>query len=87
MVLRAEGKAEQADMVTNTMPQGAESTFVRWPEQIGLGQAALRVGRALCNDPFAVLLADDFHTYEGNVVTADLPRTFAVAGKTQFSVI
>ncbi len=39
------------------------------------------------NDPFAVLLADDFLTYEGAGVTADLARAFETSGKTQLSVM
>ena len=35
----------------------------------------------------AVLLADDFLTYEGAGVTADLARAFAATGKTQLSVM
>jgi UTP--glucose-1-phosphate uridylyltransferase len=39
------------------------------------------------NDPFAVLLADDFLTYEGAGVTADLARGFEASGKTQLSAM
>ena len=74
MALRAKGKAEQADMVKNILPAGVECIFVRQPEQLGLGHAVLCAERAVGNDPFAVLLADDFLTYEGAGVTADLAR-------------
>ena len=37
---------------------------MRQPEQLGLGHV-LCAERAVGNDPFAVLLADDFLTYEG----------------------
>lgn len=87
MALRARGKNEQADMVKNILPEGVECIFVRQPEQLGLGHAVLCAERAVGNDPFAVLLADDFLTYEGNGVTADLARAFAASGKTQLSVM
>ena len=38
-------------------------------------------------DPFAVLLADDFLTYQGAGVTADLVHSYVVTGKTQLSVM
>jgi UTP--glucose-1-phosphate uridylyltransferase len=87
MALRAKGKVEQADMVKNLLPEGVECIFVRQPEQLGLGHAVLCAERAVGNEPFAVLLADDFLAYEGNGVTADLARAFAASGKTQLSVM
>lgn len=87
MALRAKGKAEQAEMVKNILPAGVECIFVRQPEQLGLGHAVLCAERAVGNDPFAVLLADDFLTYEGAGVTADLARGFEASGKTQLSVM
>ena len=87
MALRAKGKAEQADMVKNILPDSVECIFVRQPEQLGLGHAVLCAERAVGRDPFAVLLADDFLTYEGNGVTADLAHAFVASGKTQLSVM
>ena len=74
--LRAKGKTDQADMVHNILPSGVECMFVRQPEQPGLGHAVLCAERAVGNDPFAVLLADDFLTYEGAGVTADLVKAY-----------
>lgn len=87
MALRAKGKDEQADMVRNILPAGVECIFVRQAEQLGLGHAVLCAERAIGNDPFVVLLADDFITYEGDGVTADLVRAFEASGKTQLSVM
>ena len=87
MALRAKGKDEKAQMVKNILPQGMECIFVRQPEQLGLGHAVLCAERAVGNNPFAVLLADDFLTYESTGVTADLARAFAESGKTQLSVM
>ena len=85
--LRAKGKNEQADMVRNILPQGVECIFVRQPEQLGLGHAVLCAERAVGNDPFAVLLADDFLTYDGAGVTADLVKGYETSGRTQLSVM
>ena len=87
VALRTAGKNEQADMVKNILPDGIECIFVRQSEQLGLGHAVLCAERVVGDDPFAVLLADDFVTYKGQGVTADLTRAFHASGKTQLSVI
>ena len=87
MALRSAGKDDQADMVKNILPDGVECIFVRQPEQLGLGHAVLCAERVVGNDPFAVLLADDFVTYDGHGVTADLTQAFEASGKTQLSVM
>ena len=87
MVLRAKGKDAQADLVKNILPAGVECIFVRQPEQLGLGHAVLCAERVVGNDPFAVLLADDFLTSQGAGVTADLVQNFSRSNKTQLSVM
>ena len=64
-----------------------ECIFVRQPEQLGLGHAVLCAERAIGNEPFALLLADDFITYEGAGITADLVRAYDISCKTQLSVM
>lgn len=85
--LRAKGKHEQADMVCNILPEGIECVFVRQAEQLGLGHAVLCAERVVGDEPFAVLLADDFIVAEGAGVTADLVRAFEETGKSQLSVM
>jgi len=85
--LRAKGNHQQAEMVKNILPAGVECIFTRQPEQLGLGHAVLCAARAVGNEPFAVLLADDFITYKGSGVTADLVRAFETLGKNQLSVM
>ena len=87
IALRAKGKNKQADMVKNILPTDVECIFVRQPEQLGLGHAVLCAERAVGNDPFAVLLADDFLTNQNNGVTSDLVRAFEATGKSQLSVM
>jgi len=86
-MLRAKGKDAQADMVRNIIPAGVECIFVRQAEQLGLGHAVLCAERAVVDDPFAVLLADDFLTDYEPGVTADLTQAFAGSGKSQLSVM
>jgi UTP--glucose-1-phosphate uridylyltransferase len=85
--LRAKGKIAQADMVKNILPPGVECIFVRQIEQLGLGHAVLCAERVVGDEPFAVLLADDFLLQEGKGVTEDLACSFEKSGKTQLSVM
>lgn len=85
--LQAKGKIDQRDVVRNILPSGVKCIFVRQPEQLGLGHAVLCAERAVGDDPFAALLADDFLTYEGAGVTADLVKGYEVSGRTQLSVM
>ena len=89
--LRAKGKHEEANMVHNILPSGVECIFVRQAEQLGLGHAILCAERVVGNEPFAVLLADDFLTQQSTLatsnVTADLKEAFEISGQTQLSVM
>lgn len=85
--LRSRGRYAEADMVRNILPDGVECIFVRQQEQLGLGHAVLCAERAVGSDPFAVLLADDFLTYKGDGVTAELVSAFERTGKAQLSVM
>lgn len=82
--LRAKGKHQQAEMVKNILPVGVECIFVRQPEQLGLGHAVLCAERVVGEEPFAVLLADDFLTSN---VTADLIQGYNQSGHSQLSVM
>ena len=74
-------------MVRNIIPVGVECIFVRQAEQLGLGHAVLCAERAVGDEPFAVLLADDFLTDYEPGVTADLVHAFENSGKSQISVM
>ena len=80
--LRERGKLEQAEMVKNILPKGIESIFVRQSEQLGLGHAVLCAQRAIGNEPFAVLLADDFLVTDRLGVTAELVEAYEHSGRT-----
>ena len=86
-MLRAKGKDVQADMVRKIIPEGVECIFIRQAEQLGLGHAVLCAERVVGDDPFAVLLADDFLSDYEPGVTADLAQAFASSGKSQLSVM
>ena len=57
--LRVKAKNAQADMVHNILPS-RECIFVCQAEQLGLGHAILCAECVVGDEPFAVLLADDF---------------------------
>ena len=85
--LLSKGKFEQAEMIQNILPYGIKCIFVRQSKQLGLGHAILCAERAIGNEPFAVLLADDFLTYDGAGVTAELVAAYEKSGKSQLSVM
>ena len=89
--LRAKGKHEQADMINNILPRGVECIFVRQAEQLGLGHPILCAERVVGNEPFAVLLADDFLRLPSpsaiSNVTLELKNAFEASGQTQLSVM
>jgi UTP--glucose-1-phosphate uridylyltransferase len=86
-LLRVKGKDAQADMVRNIIPAGVDCIFVRQAQQLGLGHAVLCAERAVGDEPFIVILADDFLTDYEPGVTTDLAQAFALSGKSQLSVM
>lgn len=86
-LLRANGKDSQADMVRNIIPAGVECIFVRQATQLGLGHAVLCAERVVGNEPFAVLLADDFLTDYKPGVTSDLVHAYGQTKKIQLSIM
>ena len=81
------GKIEQAKMVKNILPDGVQCIFVRQPKQLGLGHAVLCAKAAVGNNPFALLLADDFIISKKKGVTADLVKAFSKSNNNQLSVM
>lgn len=87
MVLRNQGLEESADMVKNILPDHVQCIFVRQPEQLGLGHAILCAERAVGDEPFVVLLADDFIVPKFPNVTMNLIDAYKLHGKSQLSVL
>jgi len=85
--LQKKGDRKKIEMVQNILPSGVECIFVRQSEQLGLGHAVLCAERAVGNEPFAVLLADDFLTYDGEGVTYHLVHEYQKTGRIQLSVM
>jgi UTP--glucose-1-phosphate uridylyltransferase len=58
--LEAAGKNQLLDLVRNVIPKHINCIFIRQSEALGLGHAVLCARPVVGDDPFAVLLADDF---------------------------
>jgi UTP--glucose-1-phosphate uridylyltransferase len=58
--LEAAGKQQLLDLVRNVIPKHINCIFIRQSEALGLGHAVLCARPVVGDDPFAVLLADDF---------------------------
>ncbi len=85
--LISKGKNDQAEMIKRILPEGVECVFVRQPKQLGLGHAVLCAERVVGNEPFAVLLADDFLVSDGLGETSRLVKKFVETGFPQLSVM
>ena len=85
--LLSQGKALEAQKINQILPNGVECIFVRQTKQLGLGHAVLCAERAVGQEPFAVILADEFLTDYEPGATSDLVSRFNVSGKTQLSVV
>ena len=81
------GNKKEALMIKHIVPEGVECIFVRQPEQLGLGHAVLCAARAVGNEPFVVLLADDFLLSKGASATKNLVKAFHKTRKCQLSVM
>jgi len=84
--LLEKGKHDAREQVRNIIPSHVECLFVRQPEQLGLGHAVLCARRAVGDEPFAVLLADDLMLQERGTAIGDLLDTWTRSGKTALSV-
>src|SRR5690606_31102774 len=62
--LEAAGKDKLLDAVRNVIPKNITCIFIRQSEPLGLGHAVLCARSVVGDDPFAVLLADDFMDVE-----------------------
>jgi len=57
--LEARGKHDTLAILRGILPKDISCIYIRQPEALGLGHAILLARPAVCNEPFAVLLADD----------------------------
>ena len=83
--LSENGKDDLRDMVRSIVPAGVNCIFVRQPKALGLGHAVLCAAPVIGDEPFAVLLADDF--MRGDVLpTEALCKAYMDHGRAVISV-
>ena len=64
--LESSGKHELLTLVRSLSPEDMDCSYVRQPRSLGLGHAVLCAQPLVGNEPFAVLLADDLMTGQGD---------------------
>lgn len=85
--LEQKGKYEAAQMVRSLLPKQIECIFVRQPQALGLGHAVACAQRAVGDEAFSGLLADDFIVSNHDGAVADLVRGFELSGKSQLCLM
>ncbi len=86
--LEAAGKAQLLELVRNVIPKHVSCIYIRQSAPLGLGHAVLCARPVVGNEPFAVLLADDFMDVpEGTApVLAQMTDIFSRQGSSLLAV-
>ncbi len=82
--LEKKGKTEILKIVQNILPDDVTCIYIRQAQALGLGHAVLCARSALCNEPFAVILADDLID---NPAKGSLKQMIEVFNQHQRSVV
>jgi UTP--glucose-1-phosphate uridylyltransferase len=68
-ILSDNKKNEMLEKTTGWLPPAGQIVFIRQQQTLGLGHAILCAEKFICNEPFAVTLADElFYKKNGNVL-------------------
>ncbi len=86
--LEAAGKQALLELVQNVIPKSVKCIYIRQSEPLGLGHAVLCARPVVGNEPFAVLLADDFMDVEPGTapVLAQMTEIFSRQGSSMLAV-
>ncbi|QNB07388.1 UTP--glucose-1-phosphate uridylyltransferase GalU [Herbaspirillum frisingense] len=86
--LEAAGKKKLLEIVQNVVPKNVNCIFIRQSEPLGLGHAVLCARPVVGEEPFAVLLADDFMDTDDGVkpVLAQMTDIYAREGMSMLAV-
>jgi UTP--glucose-1-phosphate uridylyltransferase len=85
--LRAKGKDEAADLIHSILPEHVRCIFIRQSVQKGLGHAVRCAESVIGDEPFAVLLADDFLGNEGRDFLGTMVEAYSESGHSQLAVM
>ena len=75
------------DIIQHILPADVECVFVEQKKQLGLGHAVLCAEKVIGNEPFAVLLPDDYIDPDGQNTIDDLTNAYNINEKMQLSVM
>ncbi|MFJ3044935.1 UTP--glucose-1-phosphate uridylyltransferase GalU [Herbaspirillum chlorophenolicum] len=86
--LEAAGKQKLLEIVQNVVPKNVNCIFIRQSTPLGLGHAVLCARPVVGEEPFAVLLADDFMDTDSGVrpVLAQMTDIYAREGMSMLAV-
>ena len=86
--LEAAGKTALLEFVQNVIPKHITCIYIRQSAPLGLGHAVLCARPVIGDEPFAVLLADDFMDTEAGVpgVLSQMSAQFAREGRSLLAV-
>ncbi|BEV15315.1 UTP--glucose-1-phosphate uridylyltransferase GalU [Herbaspirillum sp. DW155] len=86
--LEAAGKLKLLEIVRNVVPKSVNCIFIRQSEPLGLGHAVLCARPVVGEEPFAILLADDFMDTDPGVkpVLAQMTDIYAREGMSMLAV-
>jgi UTP--glucose-1-phosphate uridylyltransferase len=86
--LEAAGKLQLLEFVQNVIPKNVNCIYIRQSAPLGLGHAVLCARPVVGDEPFAVLLADDFMDVDAGCapVLAQMTEVFAREGKSLLAV-
>ena len=86
-LLLSKGKHTQADQIRNILPKHVDCIFVHQSEALGLGHAINCAKNAVGNEPYTVLLADDYYSLTDSNPTLDLMKAYQESGVSQISAM
>ena len=81
------GNYQQLAKVQEIIPNNVECIFIRQSQPLGLGHAILCAERVVGEEPFLVLLADDFLLSDDIGVSSNLVSAFNKTGRPQLSIM
>ena len=86
--LEAAGKKKLLEIVQNVVPKNVNCIFIRQSEPLGLGHAVLCARPVVGEEPFAILLADDFMDTDPGVkpVLAQMTEIYEREGMSMLAV-
>lgn len=85
--LRAKGKDDAADLIHSILPEHVNCIFIRQSVQKGLGHAVRCAAPVIGDEPFAVLLADDFLGTEGQDFLGSMVEAYSRSDTSQLAVM